>query len=72
MFVAGVNGAKKEVRISTAADSDDYRWYDICEWEPQKGQQIYVAPGVFEKTKFAANPAFDALWIDQVEFVRVE
>ena len=71
MFEAGIERAGVKARFDTAADSEDYRWYDIGEWTPAKGQQIYVAPGTFDKSKSAANPAFEALWIDQVEFEKV-
>ncbi len=70
MLEVGISGAEVKRHFLTAADSDDYRWYEVGEWTPRKSQLIYMAPGTFDRHKTPANPAFESLWIDQVEFRR--
>ena len=56
----------------TWAGADDYKWYDYGAFTPNKDRLIYIDPGTFDRTKSAANPAYEWLWIDQVEFSRAD
>ena len=68
---AGISGAAVR-RIRADELSGDYRWFTIAECEPKPGMTLYIAPGNYDTKKSAGNPAYDRLWVDQLEFVRID
>ena len=44
---------------------------DVASLKPEKSQYIRIASGRFDKVKFGANPAVNAVYVDQVEISRV-
>ena len=44
---------------------------DVASLNPEKSQYIWIASGRFDKAKFDANPAVNAVYVDQVEISRV-
>lgn len=71
MFECGISGANVSRKFITSATSDEYSWYEIGKWNPSLEQQVYIAPGCFEKAKYPTNPAFETLWVDQIEIKKV-
>ena len=59
-------------RIRAKEMSSDYRWFTIAECEPKTGSVFYIAPGNYDTKKSAGNPAYEWLWVDQVEFTRID
>ena len=59
-------------RIRAKEMSSDYRWFTIAECEPKTGTVFYIAPGNYDTKKSAGNPAYEWLWVDQIEFTRID
>jgi len=59
-------------RIRAKEMSGDYRWFTVAEFEPKAGTTFYIAPGNYDSKKYAENPAYEWLWVDQIEFVRID
>ncbi len=75
-FWAGVyDTARKkgwgQVDPLTSAVKDGYQWYDLATWLPEAQQYVWVGPGVFD-LKGGQKSAIQAVWVDQLEFQRVE
>ena len=54
------------IEPKTSAVSDAYAWYDVCTWQPKKGEFFWIGPGRFNAD---GKSAIKALWIDQIEIV---
>ena len=54
----------------TSAVADGYAWYDVAEWVPERGHYFWIGPGRFDK-KNPANPAIKAVYLDQLELIRL-
>ena len=50
---------------------DGWAWYEVARLKPEKSQYFWIASGRFDKAKFDANPAVNAVYVDQVEISRV-
>ena len=59
------------VEVKAGQVKDGWAWYDVASLKPKKSQYIWIASGKFDKTKFDANPAVNAGYVDQVEISRV-
>ena len=75
-FSSGVydKEAKKscgERAVAASQAKNGWAWYDVATWEPTASQYLWIASGRFDKNRFKANPAVDALYVDQVELSRV-
>ena len=46
-----------------------YAWYDVLTWHPKPVQEIYIAPGWFDRNKQSESSAHEGIWIDAIEFV---
>ncbi len=71
-FWAGVYDtvAKKsrgQIQLRTDTVGPDYAWYDICTWEPNQNEYVWIGPGRFNKD---GKSAITGLWIDKIEFIR--
>lgn len=66
-------GVEDNVSVTRKVSEADgrYVWLDFVEWAPSMKQTLYLAPGKFDKKKFAANPAYEFLWFDQVEISKI-
>ncbi len=49
----------------------DYRWVEIFDWQPKPNEYVYLGFGRFDKSKWLENPAAKAVWVDQLELVKV-
>lgn len=75
-FWAGVydKAAKKghgQVDVPTKDLADGYHWYDLATWEPAAEQYVWIGPGRFD-LKGGAKSSVKGVWVDQMEFVRVD
>jgi len=57
-------------RVLMSEVAPDYRWIEIGDWEPQKGQYIWISPGNFDRKRFSRNPAYSGVWVDQIRIER--
>ena len=48
-----------------------WQWIDFGEFCPQRSQSLWLSSGIFDRKRFAANPAIEATYIDQLEISRV-
>jgi len=73
VFDTGLSAnGKGHLRTVKASElGTDYRWIDLFDWTPAPGPYLYIAFGRFDKSKYIENPAAKAMWIDQLEFVRI-
>lgn len=69
---AGIGLSGKVCRIRAKEMSSDYRWFTVAEFEPKPSATFYIAPGNYDTGKSAGNPAYDWLWVDQIEFARID
>ena len=75
-FSAGVydKEAKKScgmAEVKAGQVKDGWAWYEVASLKPEKSQYIWIASGRFDKAKFDANPAVNAVYVDQVEITRI-
>ena len=52
--------------------SEDYQWFEILDWVPERTQYIWIAPGHFDKKKYTCHPGHDGVYVDSVEISRCE
>ena len=77
-FSAGIYDAQTKKSLAgisktvAAVVTDQWQWYDVGTWTPGPGQYLWLAPGRFDKKAHAANPALEAIWLDQLEISRAE
>ena len=55
----------------TADVGDDYAWYDVAEWVPERDHYFWIGPGRFDK-QAGATSAIKALYIDKLELLRLD
>jgi len=55
----------------TSAVGDDYRWYDVAEWTPERDHYFWIGPGRFDK-QGGATSAIRAVYVDKLELTRLE
>ena len=75
-FSAGVydKEAKKScgmAEVKAGQVKDGWAWYEVASLKPEKSQYVWIASGRFDKAKFDANPAVNAVYVDQVEITRI-
>ena len=51
--------------------ADGYAWYDILDWTPEKTQNVWIAPGQFDRKTHKRNMGHDGIFIDCIELVRL-
>ena len=74
-FWAGVYDAVREkgcgtIQPATSDVKDGYQWYDVATWLPERGQYLWVGPGMFDKKAGAAS-AIRAVYVDKFRLTRV-
>lgn len=73
-FWAGVYDLDKKkglgvIELSTASVAEEYQWYDVATWIPDKQHLIWIGPGRFDDN--SGQSAIEALYVDQFELIRV-
>ena len=53
------------IEPQTSDVSNEYRWFDILEWEPRRSEYLWIGPGRFGKD---GKSAIKAVWIDKIAF----
>lgn len=56
---------------NTSAVGNDYAWYDVAEWIPERDHYFWIGPGRFDKDK-GDGSAIRALYLDKLELIRLE
>ncbi|MBR4617534.1 MAG: hypothetical protein IKO55_18145, partial [Kiritimatiellae bacterium] len=59
------------VEVKARQVKDDWAWYEVASLKPEKSQYLWIASGRFDKAKFKTNPAVNAVYVDQIEILRV-
>jgi len=59
----------KGAQPRTEDTSEEYAWYDVCEWIPQEDDYFWIGSGRCGKD---GKPAIKAVWVDKIDFVRVD
>jgi hypothetical protein len=75
-FWAGVYDARNRrscggIDRKVVATGEEYAWYDVAEWVPERDHYFWIGPGRFDK-KGGARSAVGAVYVDKLELARVE
>jgi hypothetical protein len=75
-FWAGIYDSKNKkghggIDRKTSAVDDNYAWYDVAEWVPERDHYFWIGPGRFDK-KGGAKSAIKALYIDRLSIDRLD
>jgi hypothetical protein len=75
-FWAGVYNPRTEqnrgsCERTTEAVTDEYTWYEVAEWTPERDDYFWIGPGRFDPA-LGENPAIRAVYLDQLELLRLE
>ncbi|MDA3925439.1 MAG: DUF4838 domain-containing protein [Kiritimatiellae bacterium] len=54
----------------TSDITEDYTWYDVAEWIPERAHYFWIGPGRFDKNN--GTSAIHALYIDKLELIRLD
>ena len=49
---------------------DGWAWYDVCTLRLNDSAYLWIAPGRFDRGKYAASPSHNGVWVDCIEIVR--
>jgi hypothetical protein len=60
-----------QIAVDVADAGDEYKWYDVATWIPQKDQYIWIGPGRFDK-KGGKPSAVKAVYIDALELIKAD
>jgi hypothetical protein len=75
-FWAGVYDPVSKKNLGTceraaSAVSDEYTWYDVAEWKPERDHYFWIGPGRFDK-QGGGNSAIRAVYLDRIELSRAD
>ena len=70
LITSGPGAGDAVTRLASEA-SDRYAWLEFATFTPNPKQTLFIAPGRFDKKKTYSNPAYESLWIDQIEIEKV-
>ena len=72
VYDAGASKSVLRTNFDSKAVKADWAWYDIGIWDPNDRQYIWIAPGAFDRARNPVSPAYDRIYIDELEISRVD
>jgi hypothetical protein len=55
----------------TSVAGDNYTWYDVAEWAPERDHYFWIGPGRFDQQGGGVS-AIKALYVDKIELIRLD